>query len=129
MTFLLTHNLPATACFVSRYLSSRPDGIAGPDLPKLVAPPSLDGPAGKEKDRAGGLATEHTIHALKSIGLIDVNKSKLFVPEPWRSEIESATTDRQILGIIRRAVLASSESSSCWELGQHGGTHLGPTIS
>ena len=120
MSFLETHNLPATACFVSRYLSSQPDGTVGVDLPKLLAPPSLVGPAGKEKGSAGGLATKHTIRALKSAGLIVVRKSKMFVREPWRSEIESALTDREVLRIIRRAVLASQESSSCWQLRQDG---------
>ena len=97
MTFLQTHNLPATACFVSRYLSSRPDGVTEAELTELFSPPSLEGPAGKEKDRAGGFATEHTIRALKSIGLIAVDESRLFLAAARRPANESATSDRKIL--------------------------------
>ena len=120
MTFLESHHLPATACFVSRYLSSRPIGIAERELPKLLAPRSLEGPAGKEKNEAGGFAAKHTLGALKSIGLIEVDKSRLLVAEPWRPALELAASDRQILRIVRRAVFASPESSSCWDLGRRG---------
>ena len=120
MNFLESHHLPATACFVLRHLSSRPNGIAEYDLPKLLAPRSLEGPAGKEKNEAGGYAVKHTIGALKSICLIEVDKSRLLVAEPWRPALESAVSDRQVLRIVRRAVFASPESSSCWDLGKRG---------
>ena len=115
MTFLRSHNLPATACFVSRYLSSQPDGIAESDLRQLLAPRSLEGPAGKGRKEVGGFATDHTIGALKSIGLINVSESKLFVAEAWRPALESATSDREVLKTVRRALLASPKSRSSWE--------------
>ena len=121
MSFLWSHNLPATACFVSRYLSSQADGIPESDLRRLFAPRSLEGPAGKGRGEVGGLATDHTIVALKSISLIDVSESKLFVAEAWRTAIESAASDREILKIVRRAVFASPGSRSSWEApGQRG---------
>ena len=116
MRFLQSHNLPATACFVSRYVSSQPHGIAESDLRKLLAPRSLEGPAGKGRGEVGGFATDHTIGALKSIGLIDVNESKLFVAEAWRTALESAASEREILHIVRRAIFACHKSSSCWDL-------------
>lgn len=115
MSFLWSHNLPATACFVSRCLSSEPDGIAESDLRELLAPRLLDGPAGKKEDEAGGYATDHTIVALKSIGLLNVRESKLFVTATWRPALESAQSDREILQIVRRAVFASPKSRSTWK--------------
>ena len=115
MSFLGSHNLPATARFVLRYLSSEPDGIALSDLPKLLAPPSLDGPAPKDRKGAGGFATKDTIQSLRSIRLINVEKSRLCVTESWRDALESATSDRETFQIVRRALLACPESKSTWE--------------
>ena len=116
MNFLQTHNLPTTACFVLRYLSSRPDGITDAELTRLLSPPSLKGPAGKEADRAGGLPTKHTIGALKSVGLIDVYKSRLFMAAAYRPANGSTVSDRRMLRIVRRALFSIPKSSGCWEL-------------
>ena len=114
MTFLRSHNLPATACFVLRFLPSQPTGIAMSDLEKLLAPSSLAGPAPRDRTGAGGYATDHTISSLRSIGLIDSDHSKLFVAEAWQDALASANSDRQILQIVRRALFASSRSTLSW---------------
>ena len=114
MTFLRSHNLPAAACFVLRYLASQPTGVTEPHFPGLLAPPSLDGPAPKDRKGAGGFATDHTIQSLRSIRLIDVEESRLSIAEGWRAVIESATSNREVFQVIRRAVFASTESVSTW---------------
>lgn len=107
MTFLRSHNLPTTACFVLRYLASRSDGIQASDLAKLLAPPSLEGPAGKDPGHAGGFPTEHTIDGLREIDLVGSDGSKLFVVDPKRDAVNSAASDHEVLRIVRGAVFAS----------------------
>ena len=127
MTFLQSHNLPATACFVLRFLPSQPSGIAMSDLEKLLAPSSLDGPAPRDRTGAGGYATNHTINSLRSTGLIDGDKSRLFVAEAWQDALESANSDREILQIVRRALFASPGSKSSWKWrGENGWDKSGP---
>lgn len=114
MTFLKTHNLPATACFVLRCLSSRPEGIDTRDLAALLAPPSLQGPAGKEDGRAGGLATDHTIEALQEIGLIVGDRTRLLLDRAWREKLPSVPTDREILRILRGRVFDAPKLDRSW---------------
>ena len=120
MTFLRSHNLPAATCFVLRYLSSQPTGVAASHLPKLLAPPSLDGPAPKDRNGAGGFATDHTIQSLRSIRLIDNDKSRLSLANSWRAALESAASDREVLQVVRRAVFASPESNATWQQSTQG---------
>ena len=107
MTLLQSHNLPTTTCFVLRLLPSRRHGIAQSDLEKLLAPFSLEGPAPRDRRGAGGFATDHTISALQSTGLLDGDKFALYVAEAWCDAIEFAKSDREILQIVRRAIFTS----------------------